>query len=123
MRGPPRRGGARSWKSFSSPPSRRSRQLLAVERSMSSSSDNSMVTAGGDERDVIDAEAAAPVNPLVQMHALLRGRYRIAIILAVLGTMAGGFVGYRIQKPMYTSTGIIRIKPHVSPVLTQNDQN
>jgi Mrp family chromosome partitioning ATPase/uncharacterized protein involved in exopolysaccharide biosynthesis len=50
-----------------------------------------------------------PATPLVKMHRLLRGRYLLAIFLALLGAAAGGAAGYLSQKPQYSSTGIISI--------------
>lgn len=63
-----------------------------------------------------------PINPLQQVHALLRGRYWIASLLAVMGLAIGSVIGYRIPKPLYESAGLLRIKP-VLPVLYQNQQN
>jgi Mrp family chromosome partitioning ATPase/uncharacterized protein involved in exopolysaccharide biosynthesis len=50
-----------------------------------------------------------PATPLRKMHRLLRGRYLLAIFLALCGAAAGGFAGYMSQRPMYSSTGIIAI--------------
>jgi Mrp family chromosome partitioning ATPase len=80
-----------------------------------------MVVAG-DEREFV-GEVASPTNPLVQVHTLLRGRYWIAIILAIVGAVAGGVVGYKIQQPTYTSTGMIRIKPYLPPLFDKDGQN
>jgi capsular exopolysaccharide synthesis family protein len=48
-------------------------------------------------------------TPLRKMHRLLRGRYLLAIFLAVAGAAAGGLAGFMSQKPQYSSTGIISI--------------
>jgi capsular polysaccharide biosynthesis protein len=77
-----------------------------------------MVVAG--DEGAIEGAVASPTNPLTQVHALLRGRYWVAIILAIVGAVAGGIVGYKIQKPMYTSTGAIHFKPSLPRIL--NDQ-
>ena len=93
---------------------------------MSSNSFNHDVAGSDGEQDaaVVDGAPQAPVNPLLQVHALLRGRYWIAAILAVVGIVAGGAIGYRLQKPMYTSTGMIRVKPYLTPVMgNNNDQS
>lgn len=68
------------------------------------------------------APAAAP-NPLHQMHALLRGRYWIAATLAVIGLTAGAMVGYRLQKPLYQSTALLRVRPNLPRLVYQSDQN
>src|SRR4051794_2985264 len=66
---------------------------------------------------------APPANPLVQVHSLLRGRYWIAIPLALIGLAIGAPVGYRLTKPIYKSTGAVRVKPVLPRVLYQNEQN
>jgi len=91
---------------------------------MSSNSSDNMMNADLGGGGGVDGEVVAqPVNPLLQIHALLRGRYWIAIILGLIGAIAGGAIGYKLQRPKYTSTGIIRIKPNKERILYQNDQN
>ena len=51
----------------------------------------------------------ASATPLKKVHRLLRGRYVIAFVLALIGAAAGGAAGYLSQKPSYGSTGIISI--------------
>src|SRR4051794_28217459 len=80
----------------------------------------------GVELEPFDAQPAgetAPPNPLTQLHALLRGRYWLAIILAVIGLIAGAVGGFYAQRPSYQSTGLIRIKPNLPRILYQNEQN
>jgi hypothetical protein len=73
---------------------------------------------------VADATAVQPaVNPVQHVHGLLRGRYWIAILLALLGAVGGAVGGYKIQAPEYTSTGLIRVQPSLPRVLYQNEQN
>jgi polysaccharide biosynthesis transport protein len=63
------------------------------------------------------------VNPLQVLHQLLRGRYILAIVLA-LGLGAGlGYLGYTIPKPVYRSSGMIRIRPFTSRILYSNERN
>ena len=63
-------------------------------------------SAGG----ALGAAGAPPApTPLRKMHRLLRGRYVLAVFLALLGAAAGGVAGYMSQKPQYSSTGIIAI--------------
>ena len=78
---------------------------------MSSSSGTEMMGAGDDGGMIEGAAASPPVNPLLQVHALLRGRYWIAAILAVIGAVVGGAVGYRLQPLEYASSGIITMQP------------
>ena len=53
-----------------------------------------------------------PANPLLVVHALLRGRYAWATALAVLGVVIGGPLGYVLQKPEYKSEGVIQVQPY-----------
>lgn len=56
------------------------------------------------------ASSAPPeATPLRKIHRLLRGRYVLAVFLALLGAAAGGVAGFMSQKPMFSSTGIIAI--------------
>jgi capsular exopolysaccharide synthesis family protein len=52
----------------------------------------------------------------------LRGRYHWAIVLALLGAISGGIVGYITPTPMYRSTGQIRVAPVVPRVLYADEQ-
>ena len=70
-----------------------------------------------------DRDEETHVNPLLVMHGLLRGRYAIAITLAVIGIVAGGLAGYRIKTPAYRSTGMIRVKPIIDRILYKNEDN
>src|SRR5206468_2944509 len=56
------------------------------------------------------AHAATPIK---KMHRLLRGRYAIALSLAVAGASAGCVWGYVSQHPKYRSQGMIEIQPVV----------
>jgi succinoglycan biosynthesis transport protein ExoP len=63
------------------------------------------------------------VNPLQVLHQLLRGRYLLAIVLAV-GLGAGlAYLGYTIPKPVYQSKGMIRIRPFTTRILFSNERN
>src|SRR4051794_28122550 len=55
------------------------------------------------------AGPGGPPTPLKKVHRLLRGRYFIAVILALIGAVAGGAAGFLSQKPGYSSTGTIAI--------------
>jgi Mrp family chromosome partitioning ATPase len=57
-----------------------------------------------------------PANPLLVVHALLRGRYAWAIGLAVLGAAIGAPIGYLLQKPEYKSEGLIKLEPYVDVI-------
>jgi len=62
-------------------------------------------------------------NVLMLMHRLLRGRLILTLVLAGIMASIGAMVGYFSQEPMYQSRGTIRIRPRVTKVLYENDQN
>ena len=62
-------------------------------------------------------------NPLLKVHQILRGRYHWAIILGLLLGGVGGFLGYTIPKPDWTSRGSISIQPAVPGLLYSNTIN
>ena len=63
------------------------------------------------------------VNPLQVLHQLLRGRYILAIVLALALGAGLGYLGYTIPKPVYRSSGMIRIRPFTSRILYSNERN
>ena len=58
-----------------------------------------------------------PANPLKLGHALLRGRYKLAIPTALLLGATGAAIGYSSAEPMYSSSGLIEVKPYLTQVL------
>jgi capsular exopolysaccharide synthesis family protein len=52
------------------------------------------------------------VSPLIKIHRSMRGRYVLAILLALLGAAVGGTAGYMTGEPGYVSTGAILVKPN-----------
>jgi Mrp family chromosome partitioning ATPase/uncharacterized protein involved in exopolysaccharide biosynthesis len=65
-------------------------------------------------------EPAAPqagANPLMVVHLLLQGRYWLALLLAAAGIVIGAVLGYKLPKRTYSSTGMIHIKPVVTPLI------
>jgi len=65
----------------------------------------------------------ANANALLMLHRLLRGRYVLAISLALVFGVVGGGLGYMSKKPQYESTGQIRIQPSLPKVLFQTEQS
>ena len=65
----------------------------------------------------------ALANPLLIVHRLLRGRYKWAILLGLIAAVGGAYLGWRSQKPVYTSTGTIRIKAVLPRILYSTGQN
>jgi capsular exopolysaccharide synthesis family protein len=55
-------------------------------------------------------------QPLKRMHRLLRGRYWLAINLAVLFGVVGAAVGYLTQKPQWRSVALLEINPIITNV-------
>ncbi|HVS72499.1 MAG TPA: hypothetical protein VHQ47_14685 [Phycisphaerae bacterium] len=69
--------------------------------------------------------AAAPpeTNPLAVVHRIMRGRYWLAILLAVV--IGGGlaYYGYKKGQVLYTSTAMVRFRAVMPAILYHNDQN
>jgi capsular exopolysaccharide synthesis family protein len=55
-------------------------------------------------------------QPLRKLHRLLRGRYLVALGLALVCAVGGGLAGYMSQKPRFQSRGYIEIKPFLSSI-------
>jgi polysaccharide biosynthesis transport protein len=69
------------------------------------------------------ARPQQPENPILLLHRYLRGRYPLAIILAVVLAVPGAMVGYRLTQPIYTSKGIVRIAPTLPVVMYPGPDN
>jgi Mrp family chromosome partitioning ATPase/uncharacterized protein involved in exopolysaccharide biosynthesis len=74
-------------------------------------------------RPALGAGEVKEVNPLQVLHQLLRGRYILAIVLSVVLGGVLGYLGYRSQKPIYRSTGMIRIKPFTTRILYDTERS
>ena len=57
------------------------------------------------------------------IHRALRGRYQVALVLAVAGAALGGTVGVMLGKRLYASTGLVRIASVLPQVMHETDQN
>jgi len=62
-------------------------------------------------------------NPLLLLHKFLRGRYLLAIGLAVLLGPIGAAIGFMAVQLEYTSTSTIRIAPVLPKILFETDAN
>ncbi len=76
-----------------------------------------------DQDDFADysAQGSPPVNPLLLVHRVLRGRYPLAIMLGVLLAAPLAVLGYIALPPKYTSTGRINIAPTRPYILYDNE--
>jgi uncharacterized protein involved in exopolysaccharide biosynthesis len=63
------------------------------------------------------------LGPYRSVHRALRGRYIVVILLALLGAGLGGFAGWKSQKPLYRSEGVIRIAYVTRPAMKETDVN
>ena len=66
---------------------------------------------------------ALRANPLQTIHRQLRGRYRVAVLLAVLLGLCGGIAGFALFPAKYESTGLVRITPTLPAVLYESAEN
>src|SRR5205814_110093 len=64
-----------------------------------------------------------PVNPLLVVHSLLRGRYWLAILLAIVGAAIGTPIGYNSVKPIYKSSGRIEFHLQLQALMYETEQN
>jgi polysaccharide biosynthesis transport protein len=70
-----------------------------------------MLPPGGEGQAI---EGGAPgENLFVKLHRLLVGRYKWAVLLAVIGGVAGVALGYKTTKLLYASTGLLYVEPTV----------
>src|SRR3954470_20477909 len=76
--------------------------------------------AEGYEPEVSDGDEEGQ-NPLVTLHMLLKGRYWLAAVTALVLAILGAMIGYKVTVPKYTCTGTIHILPVISsPLLDKN---
>lgn len=61
---------------------------------------------------------AEQISPMRVIHRSLRGRYRPALAAALATSAAFGLFAWSTVKPVYTSTGLIRVSPTTSHVLS-----
>jgi len=68
-----------------------------------------------DERT--EADTDQPVNLFAMLHRLFRGRYFIAVPVVAICAIGGGVMGYLAGGPVYTSTGVVRVRPSLPKIL------
>lgn len=56
-------------------------------------------------------------------HRALRGRYRLALLIAAGGAAIGAGAGAMLGQRLYSATGLVRIASSLPPVMRQTDQN
>jgi polysaccharide biosynthesis transport protein len=56
-------------------------------------------------------------------HRALRGRYRLALLVAAAGAAAGACTGMMTGKRLYSATGVVRIASVLPQVMRETDQN
>ncbi|HEY7091388.1 MAG TPA: hypothetical protein VH518_25045, partial [Tepidisphaeraceae bacterium] len=74
----------------------------------------------------INGQAQAPRPPrdiYQEMFKALRGRYRLTIVLAIVGAALAAIAAYNVKAPLYKSEGLLRIAYTVPPVMQETDQN
>ena len=62
-------------------------------------------------------------NVFALLHRLLRGKYVLTAILALVFGISGGVLGFVSQTPQYRSVGMIRIQPSLPKVLYESEQS
>jgi hypothetical protein len=92
------------------------------------------LSKSGDRAERVEAVRTAPDtvraesdpmeldNPLKRVHLLLRGRYRWAVLLMLVGGTAGAFGGFNLGERNYLSRGQVRVIPVVPKVLYGDEE-
>ncbi len=70
-----------------------------------------------------DDRRAGEGSPLLAAHRALRGRYKIALLLAVLLAVPLAAAGWAVRGPEYTSRGAVSIAPTRTVILQENELN
>lgn len=65
----------------------------------------------------------AQTSVFLIIHRLLRGKYILTGVLALVFGLGGGLMGYKSRQPMYESIGQIRIQPSLPKVLFNSEQS
>ena len=65
----------------------------------------------------IDGQPAEQEGLFIKVHRILRGRYHWAVLLGLVLGAGGAFYGYKSKQPMWSSTGMIHIRPYIAPLL------
>lgn len=65
----------------------------------------------------------APESPVSVIRRLLRGRWKPALILAASLGSVFGVVGYLMSPPLYTSTGLVEVKPTLPSLMFNTDES
>ncbi|MGE5609592.1 MAG: P-loop NTPase [Bacillota bacterium] len=80
---------------------------------------------GGLARPVPNTESKGEdwLGPYRVVHRALRGRYIVVLVIGLLGAGLGSWAGWRSQKPLYRSEGVIRIAYATPPALKETDVN
>ena len=79
--------------------------------------DRSLLFGGEPDPEPRRDDEPEGVNPILFVHRLLRGRYQIAALLALVLAVICGLTGYLIKNPEFVSVGQIEVKAEVDPIL------
>jgi succinoglycan biosynthesis transport protein ExoP len=91
---------------------------VTIESGLMNSSEGPIEIVQGGQVPAVQA-----ANPLILAHSLLRGRYWLAISLALIGAVVGAPAGRFSATPEYKSVGVIRVQPILPKILYQTEQN
>jgi Mrp family chromosome partitioning ATPase/uncharacterized protein involved in exopolysaccharide biosynthesis len=73
---------------------------------------------------VAEASAEEPAeSPLFLLRRALRGRWALAMVLAAALATVGGFAGYHATRPLYQSTGLVRVEGALPAILYESQEN
>ena len=69
-----------------------------------------------------DGQGEPQEGVFIKVHRLLRGRYHWALLLGLVLGGGGGYFGYKAKQPMWSSTGMIHIRPYIAPLLRPSEE-
>lgn len=78
---------------------------------------------GGSDWSSVEAPHAGHANVFLMVHRLLRGRYILTVVLALVFASVGGAAGYFSQRPQYRSDAVIQIQPVLPKILYETEQS
>ncbi len=83
---------------------------------------HALVPAPATAHPMFSRQSGEP-DPWRKIHGVLRGRYHIALILAVILSMMAAGMGYMSADVNYASEGVVQIKPVLQRILYRDEQN
>lgn len=95
---------------------------LVVHGGAADHAEHALVQAAETHR-ALPAPRPASTTPTRVLHWALRGRYVLAVVLGLFAGAVCGVVGYKLQRPVYRSEGLVRIAYSLPQIMGPSEQN